>query len=176
MFLYMSEMIEKGGIKMDAVAENKNVVNDLDSAGNIFKKIKFMNEQIQEKKDYAAKERSLIDVWEQQQIKELSSKKEYFEGLIRVYFAEQRHTNSKFKLSTPWGKVSSRATKNLKIDNEEKLIEHFEMNDIEAIRTKKELDKKYINNRYKNGVDQTTGEILPYVHIEESESITIKAE
>lgn len=159
---------------MDA-AESKNQINDLDSAGQIFKKIKFLNEQIQQKKEYAAKERSLIDSWEEKEIKELSSKKEYFEGLIRVYFSEQKHINSKFKLSTPWGKVSSRKTQKMVVENEESLIDYFG-NDENAIRTKKELNKTYINTKYKNGVDPETGEVLPFVRIEEVENITIKAE
>lgn len=157
---------------MSETLENKNIVNDLKSAGEVFKKIKFLSGQIQEKKEYAAEERSLIDIWEQQQIKELSSKKEYFEGIIKAYFTEQRHISSKFKLSTPWGKVSSRKTQKLIVEDEERLIDYLE-NDEDAIRTKKELNKTYINAKYKNGVDPETGEILPYVHVAEVENISI---
>lgn len=155
--------------------EKKNLVNGLDSAGEIFKKIKFLNEQIQEKKDYAAKERSLIDTWEEKEIKELTSKKEYFEGLINAYYRDQKHFNNKFKLSTPWGKISSRKTQKMIVEDEAALMEYFENNE-EAIRVKKELNKTYINSKYKNGVDPETGEILPFVRVEEVESITIKTE
>lgn len=160
---------------MSDAAENKNLVNDLKSAGEIFKKIKFLNEQIQEKKEYAAEERSLIDAWEEKQIKELSGKKEYFEGLLNAYYREQKHFNSKFKLSTPWGKVSSRKTQKMIVEDEAALMEYFENNE-EAIRVKKELNKTYINSKYKNGVDPETGEILPFIRVEEVESITIKTE
>ena len=62
-------------------------------------------------------------------------------------------------------------------EDEDKLLDFLEKGGEEkAIRTKKELDKTYIKENWKDGVNKETGEVLPFVKIEQSETITVKAE
>jgi len=44
------------------------------------------------------------------------------------------------------------------------------------IRVKEELDKTSLKKEFKDGINPITGEIVPGITIEETESITIKAE
>jgi hypothetical protein len=61
-------------------------------------------------------------------------------------------------------------------EDEEALKNYVKDNGIDVIRIKEELDKTSLKKLFKDGVNQETGEILPGVMIEESETITVKAE
>ena len=148
-------------------------VKDLESADWCFEQITEAQEKVAEINEYADKKIQKIKKWQEDKLSSIDSSKIYFESLLSSYYREQKQINNKFKLSTPFGKVTSRKTKKMFIEDEEKLIDYFKDNEA-AIRIKKELDKKYINATYKDGVDPTTGEILPFVYIEEVESITVK--
>lgn len=150
-------------------------IQNLEGAVWTFRKLRAIEAKKAEIKAIADEERARIDVWEQQEIKQYEADKEYFEGLLSAYYVEQKAQDKKFKLSTPYGKVTSRKDKKW-IYEEEQLIDYLEMEDPEGVRIKREVDKTYLKKKYKDGVNQETGEILPYVRIEESESISVKAE
>lgn len=164
----MSEEMESQEIQ-----EKKYAVTDLDSASRVMKKIKFLDKEIEKIKLQAEKERAEIDEWEKSEVKTLKGKRGYFSGLIEYYYKEQRHFNSKFRLSTPWGKISSRKSYSLTVADEQGSINYFEFNDKQAVKIKKALDKNYIKTKYKNGIDPETGEIIPGIKFEEKESFTI---
>lgn len=164
----MSEILEN-------IEEQKESfkVKDLESASWCFEKISEKEEEEKKIKEYAIKKIEKIKKWQEEELSSINSSKTYFESLLNFYYREQRQINKKFKLSTPYGKVTSRKSEKMIYEDEEKLIDYLKDN-YEAIRVKKELNKTYINNTYKKGIDPITGEILPFVHIEEVESIIIK--
>ncbi|NOW86756.1 hypothetical protein B0H39_004637 [Clostridium beijerinckii] len=164
----MSEEMEDQEIQ-----EKKYAVNDQKSASDILKKIKFLDGEIERIKQQAKEERADVDEWEEKELKSLSGKRDYFAGVIRYYYTEQKHLNSKFKLTSPWGKVNSSTRKSLVVEDEQGLMEYLELNDEQAIKVKKEINKSYINSRYKNGVNPDTGEIIPGITVEEKETFSI---
>lgn len=151
-------------------------IEDLEGATWAFRKLRAINSKAIEIKALADAERLRINAWEEQQLKQFESDSEYFESLIGSYFVEERAKDNKFKLSTPYGKVSTRKASKWIYDDEEALKKYVKDNDIDAIRIKEELDKTSLKKICKDGINQETGEILPFVRIEESETITVKAE
>ena len=151
-------------------------IENLEGATWAFRKLRAINTKAIEIKAIADAERLRINAWEEQQLKQFESDTEYFESLISSYFVEERAKDKKFKLSTPYGKVSSRKSSKWIYEDEEMLKQYVKDNDIDAIRIKEELDKTSLKKICKDGVNQETGEILPFVRIEESETITVKAE
>lgn len=151
-------------------------IENLEGATWAFRKLRAINAKAVEIKAIADAERTRINTWEEQQLKQFESDTEYFESLISFYFVEERAKDNKFKLSTPYGKVSTRKASKWIYEDEEGLKQYVKANDIDAIRIKEELDKESLKKICKDGVNQDTGEILPGVRIEETESITVKAE
>ncbi len=151
-------------------------INNLQSATWAFKKLRAISDKQREIEEVAAAEIERIEEWKQEQLKQYKSDSEFFEGCISAYFIEERANDKKFKLSTPYGKVTTRKSKKWLYEDEEALKNYVKDNGIDVIRIKEELDKTSLKKLFKDGVNQETGEILPGVMIEESETITVKAE
>ena len=151
-------------------------IDSLEGATWAFRKLRAIEAKKAEIKAIADEEKVRIDLWEQQEIKQYEADKEYFEGLLSAYYVEERAKDKKFKLSTPYGKVSSRKTSKWIYEDEEEIKQYVKENDIDAIRIKEELDKTSLKKICKDGVNQETGELLPGLRIEETESISVKAE
>lgn len=151
-------------------------VVDLSSATWTMRKLKEIADKKAEIKAVADTEIERINKWQEEELKYHEDNREYFEGLLSVYYVEQKKTDKKFTLKTPYGKVTSRCISKWLYEDEEKLMEYLEAEDTRAIRIKKEIDKTYLKGNFKDAVNKNTGELLPGVRIEETESITIKAE
>ena len=151
-------------------------INDLEGATWAFRKLRAIESKKAEIKAVADKERANIELWEQQEIKQYEADREYFEGLLSAYYVEQRAKDKKFKLSTPYGKVSSRKTEKYISEDEQAIKDYCNVNEIDAIRVKEELDKAAFKKLCKGGINQETGEIVPGVRVENVETITVKAE
>ncbi|MSA63205.1 hypothetical protein GT646_07395 [Clostridium butyricum] len=151
-------------------------VENLESATWCFRKLRAISDKEREIQEVAAKEIERVEAWKEDQLKQYKDDSEFFEGCISAYFIEERAKDKKFKLSTPYGKVSARKSNKWIYEDEEALKTYVKKNNIEAIRVKEELDKTNLKKIFLNGVNQETGEVLPYVKIEESETITVKAE
>lgn len=151
-------------------------IDNLESAAWAFRKLRAIENKKLEIKALADSERKRINLWEQQETKQLDSNKDFFEGLLSSYYAEERAKDKEFKLSTPYGKVSSRNTKRWFYEDEEQLIQYCKSNNILVIRVKEELDKTSLKDICKNGINQETGELLPGLRVEEVETITVKTE
>lgn len=152
------------------------VINDLNGATWAFRKLRAIDIKKAEIEKIAGEEEARIEAWKQQELKQYESDEEYFKGLIAEYYKAEREKDSKFKLSTPYGKVTARNTDKWFYDDEEKLKEYLKANKIKALRVIDEVDKTSLKSMFKNGVNTETGEILPGVRIEKVESISIKAE
>lgn len=158
--------------------ENKEVfeVDSLEKASWVFKKIRERKQELAKLQDLAEKEKANIDAWLTQESRTLVADIEHFETLIQLYFKREREENPRFKLSTPYGKVSTRKSSKLIVDNEDVLKDWIKANDVPALKVKEEIDKAAMKKLFAKGYDAFTGEVVPGVHIEETENMTIKVE
>jgi hypothetical protein len=151
-------------------------IDNLESATWAFRKLRAIAKKKAEIEIVALEEIARIEAWKESETKKYESNTEYFESLVSSYFIEERAKDNKFKLSTPYGKVSTRKASKWVYEDEEVLKQYVKANNIDVIRTKEELDKTNLKKICKDGVNKETGELLPGVRIEESENITVKAE
>lgn len=157
------------------VRENFKIEN-LESANWAFRKLRAIEEKENEVKELAENEIVRIKDWEFKELDQYKRDKEYFNYLLEEYYKSEKAQNSKFKLTTPYGKVSSRKSIKWIYEDEKALLDYFKNNNSEMIRIKEELDKTAIKSNYKEGADIETGELLPGVKIENVETISIKVE
>lgn len=151
-------------------------IDNLEGATWAFRKLRAIESKKAEIKAIADEEKARIDLWEEQQLKQYEADTEFFEGAISAYFIEERAKDKKFKLSTPYGKVSSRKTEKYIYEDEQAIKDYCNVNEIDAIRVKEELDKAAFKKLCKGGINQETGEVVPGVRVENIETITVKAE
>ena len=151
-------------------------INDLQGATWAFRKLRAIEEKQRELTSIAIEEKNRIDEWLSKESKSLDDDKAYFEGLLSAYYIEERAKDKKFKLSTPYGKVTSRKTEKYIYEDEQAIMDYCNMNEIDVIRVKEELDKTAFKKICKGGVNQETGEVVPGVRVETVESISVKAE
>ena len=158
--------------------ENREVfeIDSLEKASWVFKKVRERKQELQKLKDLAETEKANIDSWLTQESRGLVADIEHFETLIQLYYKKEREENPKFKLTTPFGKVSTRKSSKLVVDDEETLKEWIKANDVPALKVKEEIDKATMKKLFAKGFDAFTGEIIPGMHIEENENIAIKVE
>lgn len=152
---------------------NKNIVIDLDSASKAFKKIKFLDGEIEKINEQAKKEKAEIDEWEKSEVKTLEGKRNYFSGMIEYYYREQKHANSKFRLTTPWGKVNVRKQQKYFYDDELATINYAKDNELQCIKQVETLEKDKFKKLCPNGVNPETGEFIPGIRVEEVETFSI---
>lgn len=165
-------------VKSDLEEEVKEgfKIKDLEGATWTFRKLRAISDKVREIEAVATAEIERIETWKQEQLRQYKDDSEFFEGCISAYFVEERSKDKKFKLSTPYGKVSSRKSKKWVYEDEQAVIDYCYENEIDAIRTKVEIDKSNLKKIFKDGVNQETGELLPGIRIEETETVTVKAE
>lgn len=163
-------------LRNEFVEQEEFKINDLQGASWAFRKLREIEKKEAEIKAVAEQEKALIDRWFVAETEGLRSDREYFEGLLKEYYLTNKREDKRFKLSTPYGKVSSRKTKKWNYEDEDQLKEYLKANDIAAIKVKEDIDKAALKKIFKNGVNEETGEVLPFVSIEEVESISVKIE
>lgn len=151
-------------------------INDLQGATWAFRKLRAIEEKQRELTSIAIEEKNRIDEWLSKESKSLDDDKAYFEGLLSAYYIEERAKDKKFKLTTPYGKVTSRKTEKYIYEDEQAIMDYCNMNELDVIRIKEELDKSAFKKICKGGVNQETGEVVPGVRVETVESISVKAE
>ena len=150
-------------------------VSDLQGATWCFRKLRAIEEKIEEVTSVAAIEIDRVTAWLAGETKSLEEDKAYFEGLLNDYYVKERAKDRKFKLSTPYGKVTSRKIKKFTYD-EEVVKDYVKDEELPFIRIKEELDKAAIKKTFKDGINTETGEYIPGITIEEIDSITVKVE
>ncbi|WP_461614341.1 host-nuclease inhibitor Gam family protein [Clostridium sp. Marseille-QA1073] len=151
-------------------------VNGIDGVNWCFRKIRALKEKKEEIDRIANEELSRITTWRDKENEGIDNSIEYFEGLITEYYLKIKREDPKAKLSTPYGKVTSR--KNSKWNYNEDEVKQWckSSGHTELIRLKEELDKSTLKKTFKDGVDTETGEVIPGISIVEEESISIKVE
>lgn len=167
-----------GLVEQTLQEENKEgfKITNLEGATWAFRKLQAIESKKADIKETADRERLRISNWEQSEMNQYESDETYFQTLLADYYKEEREKDSKFKLSTPYGKVSSRKDTIWNWEDEQALMDYLKDNKLPGIRVKEELNKIDIKKQFKNGVNAETGEILPGVSVEQKETITVKAE
>lgn len=180
----MNELLEMELIEAKETTEvaemsgERFTIQDLDSANWAFRKLAAIERKRKEIQELADREIERIKDWQNQEEESLNNSKEFFEGLLTEYFVRQRELDPKFKLSTPYGRVSSRKQQPKWIYDNDKVVEWLKENDKELIRVKYEPDKREIKKKYEvvgNTVVTEDGEIVEGITIENRpDSINIK--
>lgn len=149
-------------------------IDSLEGATWAFKKLRAIEEREAEIKDLAEEEINRINSWKERELDQYSKDKEYFNYLLQEYYREERSKDKNFKLSTPYGKVTARKSKKWVYEDEESLFVYLKQSEPSCLRVKEEINKTEVKKIFKDGVNSETGEILPFVRIEEEETISIK--
>lgn len=162
---------------METVEEEP--IFDLEDATNQMAKINFLQGKIDEVDKVAKAYINKINAWKESQTRELKGKKEYFENSVIDYYNAEKSRNEKFKLSTPFGKVSQRKTSKWLYGDEGKVVRQLKvLGHNELIRTKEEIDKNALKQKFKvdegRVIDPETGEVLEDVKVEDSVSASVK--
>jgi len=151
-------------------------VEDINGANWVFRKLRALEAKKAENEQLAEVEIQRIEAWRDKENCNINNNIEYFQGLITEYYRELKAADPKAKLSTPYGKVSSRKAQKW-VYNDEQLMNYLKTNGFtDLIKVKEEVNKTDLKKVFKNGVNQDTGEILQGVEIFEEENISVKAE
>jgi len=178
--LYEVEKIERNMFfgETEEQQKEKYKITDIESANWAFRKLRAIQEKENDIKKLAEKEIERIKAWQEKELETLNNSKSFFEGLLSEYFIKEREKDPKFKISTPYGKVSARKQQPKWNYDEDKLIEWLKENDMELVRVKYEPNKTEIKKRYKvvgNVVTTEDGEIVEGITVEEQpDAIAIK--
>lgn len=151
-------------------------IDSLEGATWAFRKLRAINQKETELKAIAEEEISKVKLWLENELKATEGNKTYFEGILAQYYKAEKEKDSKFKLSTPYGKVTSRETDKYYYEDEDAIKDYCNVNQIDCIRVKEELDKTSFKKLCKGGINLETGEIVPGVRVEKETSISIKVE
>lgn len=153
-------------------------ITDIDSANWAFRKLRAITEKENEIKRLMNKEIQRIKDWGESELKTLKNSTGFFEGLLTEYYVVEKEKDPKFRISTPYGKVSSRKQQPKWNYEDDKVLEWLKENDAELIRIKEEINKTELKEKYNsiNGqVVTEDGEIVEGVTVEERpDTITIK--
>ncbi|MDO4302131.1 MAG: host-nuclease inhibitor Gam family protein [Clostridia bacterium] len=113
-------------------------IDSLDKANWAFRKLVALNAEKTENTELAVKEIDRINHWLVSRNNPIDNRISNLEGLLMEYYITEKDKDNNFKLSTPYGKVTSKKGKDYTY-NEELLIE--ELNDTDYIVVKKSIDK-----------------------------------
>lgn len=126
---------------LDAKAKaekEKFCIDSLKKANWTFRKLAVLNSLKNEHIELIADEIARLNSWLEKENKIIDDDIAYFEGLLRDYYTQEREKDDKFRLLTPYGKVTSRQSKDYTY-NEELLLD--ELKDTEYIVVKESIDK-----------------------------------
>lgn len=114
-------------------------INDLGTATWAFRKLHALEKKITEVNEVAQTEIDRINEWKEKEVKNIQQSMEYFENLLTFYYTRQKEVDPKFKLSTPYGSVSSRKLQPKWEYKDEALVKWLkENNHADLVRTKEE--------------------------------------
>lgn len=151
------------------------VVDSLDKAIWCFKKLMVVDEKEKEIKASSQKELDRIKQWEERELKKVSRTKEAMECFLSQYYREQKSENPKFKLTTPYGKVTSRKRADkVEYKKEDEIINIIEKLDLieDAIK----VDKKIIKKEVKKSLDMLETAVVKPIKTDCGDEIYVKVE
>lgn len=158
--------------------EDRWQIEDDGQADWALEKIKELKEKQQEKQELA-KERiqplqdkiDKIKTWMEREVESIEKDIEYFEGLLTEYAMQLKEEDPELKThSLPFGKLKFRKQRSKYNYNDDKLLEFLEENGIDAIRVKKNPDKRKLKNMTNKAGDKLVldnGQVVEGVKIQE---------
>lgn len=156
-------------------------INDLETASWAFRKIKENEEAIEKNEQFANNEKEKIDHWLNQENERYHQSVEYFEAILTEYYRELRQEDPKARLSTPYGKVTSRKRQPKYIFDDNKVLDYLENEKPDLITVTKKYNKtevkKILNLTDDYQPVDDNGEIVDFVLVQpQEESITVKTD
>ena len=149
-------------------------VTDNEIATSIMKRLKYVNMLKDENTAIAEKEIQKIRAWQDDVNSELDQKVKYYEEVLIEFYKKQQELNPKYKLDTPYGKVTKRKSKKWSYD-EEAIIEFLEENMyIDMINIEKSIKKNDIKKAFPEGIDASSGQVIDGITITEETNYNIK--
>lgn len=141
-------------------------ITDLKSATWAMRKLRALDKDDAAKVAAAQEQIKDIQNWLTKEKQKNQDSREYFESLLSDYLYEERKADPKFKISTPYGTVSTRKSRSgVTWPSDDRLVELLAKQGLqEFIRTKQEPDKAAIQKRFKfvgsHYVDPETGIVI----------------
>ena len=168
--------------ELEAEYKEEFKVTDLDGANWCFRKLKSKAEKAKEIEQIYDKEATRLKEWKKKELEEIDRDVAYFEGLITAYLVKEKATDPKFKISTPYGKASTRKNQpNFEyLDKGQAFIDWAKENEyFDLIRVKEEPIKTEVKARFDINedklIDKETGEVVEGITItQKPDSIIIK--
>lgn len=149
-------------------------VTDNEIATSIMKRLKYVNMLKEENTAIAEKEIQKIRAWQDEVNSELDEKIAYYQEVLIEFYKKQQEVNPKYKLDTPYGKVTKRKSKKWSYD-EEAIIEFLEENMyIDMINIEKSIKKNDIKKAFPDGIDTSSGQVIDGITIVEEVNYNIK--
>lgn len=174
-------LIDEALKSIEAVQEVKEEysIKDLKASVWAFEKLK----ELQDKKNEVekigssliAEKTERIKKWVEDEVKPLDSQMDYFKIKILEYYVVEKQNNPKFKLTTPYGKVATRTAKKWNYQDSI-LLEYLKENEPELVRVTEEVNKADLKKKYPEGINESTGEIIPGVDIQVETTSEVKVE
>jgi hypothetical protein len=157
-------------------------IKSLDTANWAFRKLTALQTAAAENAALAEAEHARINAWLESQTGKTKRQMEFFEALLTEYFIIEREKDSHFKLSTPYGRITTRkgdkwtydeaalvqSLKNAGLDD---FIKMTELPDKSAIKS----DKSIFVVTDTGQLATVTGAIIGGVSVVKGETITVKA-
>lgn len=112
--------------ELEEVQEQQNfIVDSLEKANWALRKLSTYNKVQAEKIALADAEKKRIQTWLDKELSKDKMTIAFFEGVLMQYYANQKAVDDKFKLSTPYGKVTSRKQADVWEYEDTKLVEEL---------------------------------------------------
>jgi hypothetical protein len=144
-------------------------IDCLDKANWAIRKLKAFNAHQKEIDILATNEIERIKTWQEKEQKNTDSSSEFFKFLLTEYLYKCRETDKKFKISTPYGKVSTKKQQSKwEFIDKELLMKWLVDNNENLIRTKEEPALDLIKKEFRilgTEVIDSNGEIVPGIFI-----------
>ena len=171
MNLYEEDLINE---IIEEKVEDDIPITDKEIATSIMKRLKYVNMLKEENTAIAEKEIQKIRAWQDDVNSELDQKVKYYEEVLIEFYKKQQELNPKYKLDTPYGKVTKRKSKKWSYD-EEAIIEFLEENMyIDMINIEKSIKKNEIKKAFPEGIDTSSGQVIDGITITEETNYNIK--
>lgn len=119
-----------------------------------------------------------LELFYDSELAKIDEKRKFFEMLITSYYSYQREKNPSYKLKTPWGKVTQRKTKSPAWEDEAATLDWLKKtNRIDLVKVEESLRKAELKKAFVMAdghyIDESTGEIVPGVTVEEKTTIKV---
>lgn len=123
-------------------AKERFKITSLESANWALRKLAAISLKENEIRELMDKEIKRIEEWAKHELNKLNDSTNFFEGLLTEYYIKEKEIDPKFKVSTPYGKITARKQQDKWIYNDEIVLESLKKRKLDKfIRIKEEVNK-----------------------------------